>query len=217
MDKVQSLFSSKMFKIFPILIFGALVIIQAQDTTQKANYFQRLRDNVSEPPNIAIRLYSTYHKGVLEEGVYWKPFVSGGIQFDFPVYISGLALHINIDGGRINQANAHFADILQKNIEIINTSCSFSYNFPIYKNFLSIKPRIGLSNTIINRNEYSILDFGNHETKDLDNEFGFLGGLEPIVSFNQFRLALFVYGNLMFSSPYPFITANVTLSVGVAF
>ncbi len=52
---------------------------------------------------------------------------------------------------------------------------------------------------------------------DFENEFGIVGGIEPVLRIKRFQITMPITGNIAFSSPNPIITANVSLTAGVVF
>ena len=105
-------------------------------------------------------------------------------------------------------------------VKIFHSAVSASYDFPIVKNRLSIRPRIGLANLIITT--MKLEDFvdiydGLKIFADFENEFGIVGGIEPVLKIKQFQISLPITGTMILSLPNYIITADISLNAGVVF
>ena len=114
-----------------------------------------------------------------------------------------------------NETTATFPKIIE-NLKIAHMALSVSYDIPLIKYSFIIRPRIGLSNTMISVEDFKFKKLF-HIFRESENEFGIIGGIEPIYKINRIQLSIPLYGDLMFSSPEPFITGNVSFTVGVIF
>ena len=134
---------------------------------------------------------------------------------DFPTYIPRMLVHFSAEAGMIDKKDETILDV-----KIFHSSVSASYDFPIIKNKLSVRPRIGLSNIIITT--MKLEDFvdiydGLEIFTDFENEFGIVGGIEPVLMIKRFQITMPITGIMVLSSPNPIITANVSLTAGVVF
>ncbi len=189
------------------------------------SYGQKQNDSTSqtvpekETILIAPHAGATFHYPVKWGGYIWKPFITSGIHVDFPTSLPRMLVRFSVEGGEIdmeeNEQTAKYNTII-KGLNIACMALTVSYDIPIIKEKFIIRPRLGLSNTMIDRGDFKpeklfvIL-------RESENEFGVLGGVEPIYQIKRVLIALPLYGNIMFSSPEPFITGNVSLTVGVVF
>ena len=210
---IQSSVRALLFIIIPAICIISPLFAQNQVDTNA------LKPSKNELIRIAPHLRMSFHYPVKHAGQYWKPYVTGGIQIDLPTYLSGLLVRFALEAGKIdmdeNDATERLESITE-NVKILSMSFSTSYDIPIIAGKFLLRPRLGLSNTMISTTEFEfkkIFRIFSHS----ENEFGFVGGIEPVVIINRFIITLPMYGEIMFSSPEPFITGNVSLTAGVIF
>lgn len=210
---VQSSVRAFLFIIIPAICIISPLFAQNQVDTSSP------QSSKNESIRIAPHLRMSFHYPVKHAGQYWKPYVTGGIQIDLPTYLSGLLVRFALEAGEIdmdeNDATERLESIIT-NVKIIPMSFSVSYDIPIVSGRFFIRPRLGLSNTMIYGDEFKVKRILKILV-DSENEFGFIGGIEPVIIINRFIITLPMYGEIMFSSPESFISGNVSLTAGVIF
>lgn len=170
----------------------------------------------SESIRLGLRIGTTFHEPFYHTGYYWNRYFTTGIHLDLPTYIPRMLIHFSAEAGLLDKR-----DGTVKDVKIIHSSISLSYNFPIVKEKFSVRPRVGLSNIFISTTK--LKDIVEGIVKDfevfgyLENEFGIIGGIEPVYWIKRFQITMPITGNIAFSSPNPIITANVSLTAGVVF
>ena len=134
---------------------------------------------------------------------------------DFPTYIPRMLIHFSTEAGMIDKKDKSILDV-----KIFHSAVSASYDFPIVKDKFSVRPRIGLANVIITT--MKLEDFvdiydGLEIFTDFENEFGIVGGIEPVLKIKQFQITMPITGTMILSLPNYMITADISLTAGVVF
>jgi hypothetical protein len=168
--------------------------------------------NQDDSYRIAVLLTSSYHEHIFHAGDYWESYFTGGIRLDLPVYLPNLNFHFSVEAGLINKKNKKVTDI-----EVVLASLAVSYTFPVKNTPFYIRPFAGISNMTINLGHFDIKRFITHPMESCENEFGLIGGIEPLYRIKRFIVSLPISGNLILTSPRYYITANISLNAGVAF
>lgn len=210
---LQSYF--RLFLFTFILVILSITALYSQEQTDSTT----LKAPSEESIRIAPHLSTTFHYPIKHGGYIWKPYFTGGIHIDFPTYLPRMLVRFSIEGGEMdmdeNGKTAIFNEVIE-NLNIAHMALSVSYDIPLIKGTFILRPRIGLSNTMINTGDFQFKKFF-VILRESENEFGIIGGIEPIYRINRIQLSLPLYGDLMFSSPEPFISGNVSFTVGVIF
>lgn len=210
---IKSYIRTILFILFFILFPASNISAENKsDTTVISN---KQHKTPSESLRFGLRASVTFHEPFYHTGYYWDRYFTTGIHMDFPTYIPRMLIHFSAEAGMIDKKDETILDV-----KIFHSSISVSYNFPIKKETFSVRPRLGLSNIIITT--MKLEDFvdiydGLEIFTDFENEFGIIGGIEPVLRIKRFQITMPITGNIAFSSPNPIITANVSLTAGVVF
>ena len=201
-----------------ILLFLLLIVtnISAQkkaDTTSVTLNTQQKAQN--EKIRFGVRASVTFHEPFYHTGYYWNRYVTTGVHMDFPTYIPRMLIHFSTEAGMIDKKDKSILDV-----KIFHSAVSASYDFPIVKDKFSVRPRIGLANVIITT--MKLEDFvdiydGLEIFTDFENEFGIVGGIEPVLKIKQFQITMPITGTMILSLPNYMITADISLTAGVVF
>jgi hypothetical protein len=187
------------------LLVSNIFATDSKDTTGKIK-------NQDTSYRIAVLLTGSYHEHIFHAGDYWKSYFTGGIRIDLPVYIPEFNLHFCAEVGQINKKDEKITDI-----EVVLASLSVSYTFPLKNKPFYLRPFMGISNMTINLGKFDIKRFITHPMESCENEFGIIGGIEPLYRIKRFMVSLPISGNLILTSPRYYITANISLNAGVTF
>ncbi len=208
---ILSLFRPVSFIIFSIFLF--LFQVSAQDTNDSSITATKQTFFSQDPIRFAIHLSSSYRKPIEHAGIFWQPYPTVGIGMDFPTYIPKMLVRITAEAGQIKKS-----DQTKTNIGIIHASVSVSYDFPGFKENIIIRRRIGLSDAMVSFDSgFNLSDLDKKIFNNVENEFGFLIGVEPILKIKRFRFTIPITADIIFSSPNKFITVNISTTAGVTF
>lgn len=178
----------------------------ATSTVEKGNLTR------SAPFRLITCMNGTYHYPVADPDYYWDPYFTSGVSLSFPTYIPSLYVDASAEIGQIDGKKP-------VTIDIVNASMTVSYHFSIIKDVVGIRPRIGLSNTLIFLKP--LKDLTTEDIKEffgvIENEFGLIGGFAPVVTIQRFYCTMPIYYEIVFSSPKRFMTANISICAGVTF
>jgi hypothetical protein len=167
-----------------------------------------------KPYQFSVHVGGTYHSIVNKPKKIWDNYITYGMHFDFPSDIEGLKIKFGIEAGSIENKNSHIY------ISLLHTSLIFTYEFRFFSSSLSVKPHIGLTNTVIclipNIEIDDLLKETLHPTRQFESEFGILCGIKPIVKFKKIRIGIPVYSETLLSYQ-DIVTINVALTLGVIF
>ena len=190
--------------------------ISAQQNTDTASVSS---NNLQKPKNekirFGVRASATYHEPLNHTGEYWNRYITTGVHMDFPTYIPKMLIHLSMEAGMIDKKDETILDV-----KIFHSAVSASYDFPIVKNRLSVRPRVGLSNVIITTmklKEFFNIDKEMKIFNDVENEFGIVGGIEPVLKIKRFQISMPITGTMILSLPNYLITADISLNAGVVF
>ncbi len=210
---LQSYFRQFLFTFISVIL--GITALYSQEQTDSTT----LKAPSEESIKIAPHLSTTFHYPIKHGGYIWKSYFTGGIHIDFPTYFPRMLVRFSIEGGEMdmegNEKTATFNKVIE-NLNIAHMALSVSYDIPLIKNTFILRPRIGLSNIMISEGDFKFKKLF-HILRESENEFGIIGGIEPIYKIHRIQLSVPLYGNLMFSSPEPFITGNISFTVGVIF
>lgn len=214
MHIIQSYIRTILFILFFILFPSSN--ISAENKSDTIITLNKQHATPSESLRFGVRLAATLHEPFYYTGYYWDRYFTTGLHMDFPTYIPRMLVRFSAEAGLIDKKDESI-----KGVIIIHTSVSVSYDFPIVKEKFSVRPRLGLSSVFITTMKSD--DIVENIFKDFEifsifeNEFGIIGGFESIYRIKRFQITLPITGNIVFSSPNPIITANVSLTAGVVF
>ncbi len=218
MKGLLSLQSLKRLILFIAIDFLLVVsFVSAGDSSETTGISQKSAAAPQESPRFVLSAGTGFWMPVRDGGL-WEPYVTAGLHMDFATYIPRLLLRFSLEGGQLSMDEEHAENNypLIKKLKLVHTTLSFSYDIPIIKGIFLLRPRIGLSNAMIDTGEFTfkkifVIMF------ESENEFGILGGIEPVFLFNRFNVALSANGEILFSGPDPFMSGNISLTAGVAF
>lgn len=196
-------------------LFTLTTNISAQENPDSASLLNKQQKTNNEQMRFGVRTSVTFHEPFYHTGSNWNRYLTTGVHLDFPTYIPRLFIHFFAEAGMIDKKDETILDV-----KIFHSAISASFDFPIIRSRLSVRPRIGLSNVIITT--MKLKDFVTiHEDleifADFENEFGVTGGLEPVLKIKQLQISMPVTGTLILSLPNYMITADISLTAGVVF
>lgn len=210
--KQSSIYSFLFITIGTILLYSP---VYAQNQDDSTSQIKPDKETILFAPHACV----TFHYPVKWGGYIWKPFITSGLHLDFPTTLHRMLVRFSVEAGKIDIEKNEQTEKFERIIEDLKIACmalSVSYDIPIIKDKFTIRPRLGLSNTMIYEGTITVKKVF-VILRESENEFGVLGGVEPIYQIKRILIALPMYGNIMFSSPEPFITGNISLTVGVVF
>lgn len=199
--------------LFILFIVADISAQQNADTTFASLNKQQKAKN--EQIRFGVRASVTFHEPFYHTGYYWNRYITTGLHMDFPTYIPRMLIHFSAEAGMIDKKDETILDV-----KIFHSAVSASYDFPIVKDRFSVRPRIGLSNVIITTmklEEFVDIYEGLEIFADFENEFGIVGGIEPVLRIKQFQITMPISGNIILSLPNYIITADISLTAGVVF
>lgn len=159
-----------------------------------------------------IRATGTYNYPFDSLGSLWSPFVTGGIQLDFPTYIPHLFFSGIFDGGLIEKKDKSVTDL-----KIFHQTIAAVYHISLVKRFFGIRPQVGLVNTMIYIGEVASTIINDAVFDAVENEFGILVGADIVFSYKKLLVSIPVSVTRTFSSPKYFDTATLSFTVGACF
>ncbi len=206
-----------LFKTKPTIIFFSLIIhlvtitthIVANDKIDTLNKAKKNSSSLNKPFKFGFFLYNSYNKPIQYSGKYWRHYFTTGITLYLPTYFSNLRVHFSAGIGKISKIYRSIIDI-----KILQASASIGYEFSLYKNYFFIKPRFGISSMTIH---FLDIDKLTHINANSENEFGFIGGIEPFLRIKRFYISLPILINFIFSAPKLFNTTTFSLTYGIVF
>jgi hypothetical protein len=142
----------------------------------------------------------------------WNSYTGGGLWLEMPSYTRRLKLRMGLEGGILSSMPVHGdMDVL-----IFHAMVSLLYDMPSIAKGIYIKPLGGISNTTVYiREKFELVNVDVFSSSE--NEFGFFFGAEPSYKKGRVIVSAPIYGEYVFSSPIPFVTATISARAGVAF
>lgn len=202
-------------RIFTLIIITSLTGILANDSIP-TTISDKHDTTIHQDFRLGIHLASSFHIPITHANYHWNTYFTTGFHIEFPMQISGMYIKLAAEAGNVDMKTLNI-----NNVKILHSSLSFSYDFPLYSNLLYIRPRLGLSNTVISlEHDMSTKEFIeelSHPTKNFESEFGALICCEPFFRYKRFQLSVPLYAEVMFSSPKIYATGNFSLVAGVIF
>jgi hypothetical protein len=149
------------------------------------------------------------HIPLMQPNDAWKPYGCGGLRLEIPSSIPRFGAILSADAG-ILRSNT-LPDLELKTIQIL---LGFNFHINILPHILALKPCAGFSSVTINGKPFELKRkvFANSESEN-----GIFAGLEPVLSIYELRISVPIYGTYVLSSPFPFISASVSVNAGAAF
>lgn len=164
----------------------------------------------------AAHVGSSYHIPIDHAGQNWQQYVTTGLRLEFPLEITEMLIQFSAEVG-----NLDMKDRTIENVKILHSSLALVYDIAIISKQHIIRPRLGLTNTVISlKPNLGMKEFAKellHPTINFESEFGMLLGLEYVMRLRRFQLTLPVFSEVMFSAPHLFISVNISLFAGVVF
>jgi len=211
---IQSYIRGILF-ILSCILFISVDTSAEQNTDTSSASSNNLQKAKNEQIRFGVRASVTFHEPFSHTGHYWNRYVTTGVHMDFPTYIPKMLIHFSVEAGMIDKKDETILDV-----KIFHSAISASYDFPIAINRLSIRPRIGLSNVIITTmklKEFIDIDKELKIFNDVENEFGIVGGIDPVLKIKRFQISMPITGTMILSQPNYMITADISLTAGIVF
>ena len=190
------------------LLFCGITFCLAQSNPKS------VKNSTGENPEFqfGIRATGTYNYPFDSLGSLWSPFVTGGLQLDFPTHIPHLFVSGIFDGGLIEKIDKSVTDL-----KIFHQTIAAAYHISLVKRLFGIRPQVGLVNTMIYIGDVDSTIINDTVFDAFENEFGILVGADIVFSWKKLIVSIPVSVTRTFSSPKYFDSGTLSFTVGACF
>ncbi|HLV29990.1 MAG TPA: hypothetical protein VKY57_00335 [Chitinispirillaceae bacterium] len=156
-------------------------------------------------------LNSSRHFPLNQKGQGWESFQTYGVSFGVPTPCNFLNVRFTMNCGKLS----YYTDAISDHVVVKNV-ISFHFLPPWFKqNRFTVCPLVGLTNMMIARMDKKIID--KHVFSTSENEFGLVGGVEPLWKYKKYTFAVPFTIDCVFSYPEKFSTFRAGLLIGMVF
>jgi len=156
-------------------------------------------------------LNSSRHFPLNRKGHGWKSFQTYGVSVGVPTPSNFMNVRFTMNCGKLS----YYTDAINDHVVVKNV-ISFHLFSPWFKqNRFTICPLVGITNMMYARMDKKIID--KHVFSTSENEFGVVGGVEPLWRYKKYTFAIPFIIDCVFSYPETFSTISAGLLIGMVF
>ncbi|MFP4418837.1 MAG: hypothetical protein ACOC4C_03165 [Fibrobacterota bacterium] len=162
--------------------------------------------------NLRVWLFASSRKPIRQADQEWDSFQTYGLRFELPTPARLLNMTVSLDGGKLARVCPPY-----QHHAIVHGTISFHFTPPWFdQKIFSVRPFTGISNTMV-------FPWDSKPVEDMDvfksteSEFGVVAGIEPLLTFKRYLVALPIQLDHVMSHPHPFTTFAMSLSLGWSF
>lgn len=156
-------------------------------------------------------LNSSRHFPLNQKGQGWKSFQTYGVSVGVPTPSNFMNVQFTMNCGKLS----YYTDAINDHVVVKNV-ISFHFFPPWFKqNRFTICPLVGITNMMYARMDKKIID--KHVFSTSENEFGVVGGVEPLWRYKKYTFAIPFIIDCVFSYPETFSTFSAGLLIGMVF